>query len=239
MGELENHSFTLSLEEDVIALRLELGHLLVRAKLITAEQMNDALKRRAGKGGRFGDHLVAAGHITQAALDAFIYKTPVEPASIEATGIDESELAADARTLVMRVMAALGVDGRVDVVEDDAAIVITCTGDDVALLIGRHGQTIDALQYLLNAISHRAYGDDRKEVVVDSAGYRERRRATLEALAERTAEQVRVSGSKVELEPMTAVERKVVHLKLKELGGVATASEGTEPNRYIVVLPAD
>ena len=159
--------------------------------------------------------------------------------ALDVAGIDESELAADARTLVMRVMAALGVDGRVDVVEDDAAIVITCTGDDVALLIGRHGQTIDALQYLLNAISHRAYGDDRKEVVVDSAGYRERRRATLEALAERTAEQVRASGNRVELEPMTAVERKVVHLKLKELGGVATASEGTEPNRYIVVLPAD
>jgi Predicted RNA-binding protein len=160
-------------------------------------------------------------------------------AALDVAGIDESELAADARTLVMRVTAALGVDGRVDVVEDDATIVITCTGDDVALLIGRHGQTIDALQYLLNAISHRAYGDDRKEVVVDAAGYRERRRATLEALAERTAEQVRASGSKVELEPMTAVERKVVHLKLKELGGVATASEGTEPNRYIVVLPAD
>lgn len=160
-------------------------------------------------------------------------------AALDAAGIDESELAADARTLVMRVTTALGVEGRVDVVEDDATIVITCTGDDVALLIGRHGQTIDALQYLLNAISHRAYGDDRKEVVVDAAGYRERRRVTLEALAERTAEQVRASGSKVELEPMTAVERKVVHLKLKELGGVATASEGTEPNRYIVVLPAD
>ena len=160
-------------------------------------------------------------------------------AALDVAGIDESELAADARTLVMRVTVALGVAGRVDVVEDDATIVITCTGDDVALLIGRHGQTIDALQYLLNAISHRAYGDDRKEVVVDAAGYRDRRRATLEALAERTAEQVRASGSKVELEPMTAVERKVVHLKLKELGGVATASEGTEPNRYIVVLPAD
>jgi spoIIIJ-associated protein len=160
-------------------------------------------------------------------------------AALDVAGIDESALAADARTLVMRVTTALGVEGRVDVVEDDVTIVITCTGDDVALLIGRHGQTIDALQYLLNAISHRAYGDDRKEVVVDAAGYRERRRATLEALAERTAEQVRASGSKVELEPMTAVERKVVHLKLKELGGVATASEGTEPNRYIVVLPAD
>jgi len=71
---------------------MELGHLLVRAKLVTHEQMDDALQRQAGQGGRFGDHLVAAGHITQAALDAFIYKTPVEPESIEATGIDENEL---------------------------------------------------------------------------------------------------------------------------------------------------
>jgi spoIIIJ-associated protein len=158
--------------------------------------------------------------------------------SLDATAIDESGLAAEARSLVSRVTSALGVDGRVDVVEDDSTIVVTCSGADVALLIGRHGQTIDAVQYLLNAISHRAYGDERKEVVVDAAGYRERRRTTLEALAERTAEQVRSSGARVELEPMTAVERKVVHLKLKELPGVETASEGTEPNRYVVVLPA-
>jgi spoIIIJ-associated protein len=159
-------------------------------------------------------------------------------ASLEAAAVDESGLAAEARSLVSRVTSALGVDGRVDVVEDDSTIVVTCSGADVALLIGRHGQTIDAVQYLLNAISHRAYGDERKEVVVDAAGYRERRRTTLEALAERTAEQVRTSGARVELEPMTAVERKVVHLKLKELSGVETASEGTEPNRYVVVLPA-
>jgi spoIIIJ-associated protein len=163
-------------------------------------------------------------------------KAPVE--SLEASALDESSLAAEARSLVSRVTNALGVDGRIDVVEDDSTIVVTCSGADVALLIGRHGQTIDAVQYLLNAISHRAYGDERKEVVVDAAGYRERRRATLEALAERTAEQVRSSGARVELEPMTAVERKVVHLKLKELAGVETASEGTEPNRYVVVLPA-
>jgi spoIIIJ-associated protein len=158
--------------------------------------------------------------------------------SLEAAAVDESGLAAEARSLVSRVTSALGVDGRVDVTEDDSTIVVTCSGADVALLIGRHGQTIDAVQYLLNAISHRAYGDERKEVVVDAAGYRERRRTTLEALAERTAEQVRSSGVRVELEPMTAVERKVVHLKLKELPGVETASEGTEPNRYVVVLPA-
>jgi spoIIIJ-associated protein len=159
--------------------------------------------------------------------------------ALDADALDESPLAAEARVLVAGVVSALGVDGRVAVVEDEATITVTCSGDDVALLIGRHGQTIDAVQYLLNAISHRAYGDERKEVIVDAAGYRERRRATLESLAERTAEQVRVSGSRVELEPMTAVERKVVHLKLKELGGVVTASEGTEPNRFVVVLPAD
>ena len=67
-------------------------------------------------------------------------------------------------------------------------------GADVAILIGRHGQTIDAVQYLLNAISHRSYGDERKEVIVDAAGYRERRRATLELLAVRTAQQVRTNG---------------------------------------------
>jgi spoIIIJ-associated protein len=158
--------------------------------------------------------------------------------AVEAVQLDESDAATDARLLIARVVAALGVDSRIDVLEDDDSITLTCSGADVALLIGRHGQTIDAVQYLLNAISHRRYGDERKEVIVDAAGYRERRRATLEALAVRTAQQVCVSGERIELDPMTAVERKVVHLRLKEYDGVETASEGTEPNRYVVVLPA-
>ena len=157
--------------------------------------------------------------------------------AVEAVQLDESDLAADARSLVAQIVGALGVEGRVDVHEDDEAVTLTCGGADVALLIGRHGQTIDAIQYLLNAIAHRTHGEPRKQVVVDAAGYRERRRATLEALAERTAEQVRASGERAELEPMTAVERKVVHLRIKELEGVETTSEGLEPNRYIVVLP--
>ncbi len=161
---------------------------------------------------------------------------PAEAA--EAATLDASELAADARMLVARVMDALGVEGSLGVREDDDTVTVTCSGADVAILIGRHGQTIDAVQYLLNAISHRSYGEERKEVIVDAAGYRERRRATLESLAVRTAQQVRTNGERVELDPMTAVERKVVHLKLKEFDGVETASEGTEPNRYVVVLPA-
>jgi spoIIIJ-associated protein len=158
--------------------------------------------------------------------------------AVDAVELDESDQGTDARLLMTRIVDTLGVDGRVDVREDDAAITVTCSGSDVALLIGRHGQTIDAVQYLVNAISHRRYGDERKEVVVDAAGYRERRRSTLESLAVRTAQQVRTNGERVELDPMTAVERKVVHLKLKEFDGVETASEGTEPNRYVVVLPA-
>jgi spoIIIJ-associated protein len=158
--------------------------------------------------------------------------------AVESVSLDESDLATEARLLLARVVSTLGVGGRLDVREADDAITLTCSGADVALLIGRHGQTIDAVQYLMNAISHRTHGDARKEVIVDAAGYRERRRTTLESLADRTAQQVRTSGERVELDPMTAVERKVVHLKLQAFDGVETASEGTEPNRYVVVLPA-
>ena len=151
--------------------------------------------------------------------------------------VDEEGVAGDMRALVARIVAVLGVDARVDVHEADGTITVTCSGPDVGLLIGRHGQTIDAVQYLLNAVAHRTQGDERKDVVVDAAGYRERRRATLESLAVRTAQEVIATGNSVELEPMTAVERKVVHLRLQDYDGVGTTSEGTEPNRFVVVLP--
>jgi spoIIIJ-associated protein len=152
---------------------------------------------------------------------------------------DESELAADVRELMERIALAIGVSGRVDVEEDDETLTVTCTGGDLGMLIGRHGQTIDSIQYLLNAILYRRGEEPRKEVVVDAAGYRARRRATLEAMALRSAERAVRSGNEIELDPMTAVERKIIHLRLKEFDGVETASEGTEPNRYVVVVPLD
>jgi spoIIIJ-associated protein len=182
-----------------------------------------------GERGLLGVGFEPARVIARAPAEALATIAPVEAGS---------EPAEDARALAQRIMDVIGVEGRADVREDAAAITVTFHGEDVALLIGRHGQTIDSVQYLLNAISHRTYGAERKEVVVDAAGYRERRRATLEALAVRTAREVLDTGRRVELEPMTAVERKVVHLRLKELEGVETTSEGTEPNRYVVVVPA-
>jgi spoIIIJ-associated protein len=150
---------------------------------------------------------------------------------------DESALAAEVRALVERITDAIGVVGRIDVVEDAESITLTVAGADLGMLIGRHGQTIDAIQYLTNAIVVRRHAEDRKEIVVDAAGYRARRRASLEALAVRSAQRALADGDAVELEPMTAVERKVVHVRLKDFAGVETASEGTEPNRYVVITP--
>jgi spoIIIJ-associated protein len=86
-------------------------------------------------------------------------------------------------------------------------------------------------------IAWREHGDNRKDVVVDAAGYRERRRETLEALADRTAARVKESGEPAELEPMSSIERRIVHLRLQEVAGVRTTSEGEEPYRYVVVEP--
>jgi spoIIIJ-associated protein len=167
-----------------------------------------------------------------ATVSADTERAPVEPR-------DESPRAAEVRDLVERIVDAIGVSGRVEIEEDDETITASCVGGELGMLIGRHGQTIDAVQYLLNAILYRGPEEGRKEVVVDAAGYRARRRATLESLAVRSAERAVRSGDSIALDPMTAVERKVVHIRLKEFDGVETSSEGTEPNRYVVVSPVD
>jgi spoIIIJ-associated protein len=157
--------------------------------------------------------------------------------STHSTPGEETGLAAEVRELVERVAATLGIRSRIEIAEDDEAVTASLTGGDLGLLIGRHGQTIDAVQYLANVIAWRAHGEGRKDVVVDAAGYRERRRATLEALADRSAERAAASGEPVELEPMTSIERRIVHLRLKETPGVSTRSEGEDPYRYVVVDP--
>jgi spoIIIJ-associated protein len=157
-----------------------------------------------------------------------------EPAPAPA---DEGELAGEVREVIERVVEAIEPAARLELREDGESIVVTITGRELGLVIGKHGQTIDAIQYLVNAITWREHSEERKPVVVDAAGYRERREATLGTLALRSAERVRSSGQPVELDPMTAVERKVVHLCLKDVPGVSTRSEGTEPNRFVVVEP--
>ena len=164
-------------------------------------------------------------------------RVPPAPAQSPAANAEGSPAAADLHALLTKITDTLGVECRVDVSEDDETVSGVLSGGELGLVIGRHGQTIDAIQYLANAISYRAYGDDRKDVVVDAAGYRERRRETLEAVATRSADRARASGEPVELEPMSSVERRIVHLRLQDEVGVSTRSEGEEPYRYVVVEP--
>ncbi len=109
-------------------------------------------------------------------------------------------------------------------------------GEDLGLLIGRRGQTIDAVQLLCYRVAFRGRGE-RKRVSVDAAGYRERRRETVERQADRAADRALESGKEIELEPMTPTERKIVHDRLAERPGLETFSEGEEPERCVIVAP--
>jgi spoIIIJ-associated protein len=159
---------------------------------------------------------------------------PGDAVAEPAPAVEESAAAARLRVLLDRVTLALGIRCTIEIVEDDESLTATCSGGDLGLLIGKHGQTIDALQTLANAILAGGEGP-RTDVVVDAEGYRDRRRRTLEALAVRCAEQALHEGTRVELEPMSAAERKLVHERLKDYDGVRTASEGEEPHRFVVV----
>jgi spoIIIJ-associated protein len=150
---------------------------------------------------------------------------------------EDGEQAADVREVLARVLESIGGQARIEIREDDEHMTATFVGRELGLVIGKHGQTIDAIQYLVNAVVGRNRGEERKPVVVDAAGYRARREATLATLATRSAERAVTSARSVELDPMTAVERKVVHVCLKDVPGVVTRSEGTEPNRFVVIDP--
>jgi spoIIIJ-associated protein len=142
-----------------------------------------------------------------------------------------------ARELVEGVLDELDLDGDVAIEEDDETIAIAIEGeDDYGLLIGKRGQTIDALQLLCYQAAFRGRRE-RKRVVLDAAGYRARRRETLEGRADRAAEQALSANRVVEMDPMSAQERRVVHERLKERAGVETYSEGDEPHRCVIVAP--
>lgn len=141
------------------------------------------------------------------------------------------------RELVEGVLDELDIDGEVEVSEDAERILAEVVGEeDYGLLIGKRGQTIDALQLLCFQAAFRGLRD-RKRVVLDAAGYRQRRREVLTARADKAAEQALDNDVSVEMDPMSAQERRVVHEHLKERSGVETYSEGDEPHRCVVVAP--
>jgi spoIIIJ-associated protein len=138
--------------------------------------------------------------------------------------------------LLEEVADALGLDVEVELEEEDGVLTGTLNGEGVGLLIGRRGQTIDAVQHLAQRIVFHE-GPASARVVVDADGYRARRAETLRAEADDAAEEAVRLDRPVELEPMPPSERRIVHEHLRERGGVETHSEGDEPTRYLVVTP--
>jgi spoIIIJ-associated protein len=140
------------------------------------------------------------------------------------------------RAVVARVVHSLGLRGSVDIEETEEEIRATVNGDDLGLLIGKHGMTIDALQHLAFRAAFKGMSE-RKQVTIDAAGYRERRESALHRMADRAVAEALEFDRPVELEPMRAPERKLVHLYLRERTEVDTHSEGDEPDRRLVVTP--
>ena len=153
---------------------------------------------------------------------------------------DEDMTPSDRLQEVLEEIAdALGIEAEVEVTaggEDSADLSARYVGDDVATLIGHHGATLDAIQHVAYRIAFRG-ADSRGRVSVDAAGYRERRADTLRGVAEQAVATALRDGQPVALEPMSALERKVVHEFLKDRHDVETYSEGQEPARHLVVAP--
>jgi spoIIIJ-associated protein len=143
-----------------------------------------------------------------------------------------------AADFLTRLTALLDIEATVHAEADDQAVRLQVRGEGASVLIGNRGQTLQALQTVADAaVSRRT--DDRRRLQVDVEGYRDRRRRALEDLARRAAQQARRTGRPVELEPMPAHERRLVHLAVQGVAGVETASTGEEPHRRVVIRPRE
>lgn len=144
-----------------------------------------------------------------------------------------------ARVVLGEILGKMGFQADVEASESDEKISLEIKGPDSGLVIGKKGQTLDALQHLVAKVVLRGKEPDgQKPIQVDTEGYRARREDTLVAMAHRLAEKVRESGRSVEVDPMTAADRRVIHLALREAPGVSTRSEGEGMDRRLIIEPS-
>lgn len=147
---------------------------------------------------------------------------------------EQDEVAEEARKFLESVFAGMHIDVAMEKLQNEERILFNLHGKGLGILIGKHGQTLDALQYLTNLAAGKLHSH-RYFVLLDVENYRERRAATLENLAKRLAGKARRTGRPVRLEPMSAAERRIIHLALQDEEDIETQSEGEAPNRYIVI----
>jgi spoIIIJ-associated protein len=160
------------------------------------------------------------------------------PVSQETAGGEPGDGIEEARSALAEIVRRLGLEASIELTRDADGPTFRVEGDGAGLMIGRHGQTLDAIEYLIGRIaSHRSGVPTR--IAVDVEGYRGRRQESLEQMAHRAAEKARSSGRAVTLSPMSPRDRRIIHVALGEERGVSTRSEGDGPFRHVIVVPAD
>lgn len=164
-------------------------------------------------------------------------ETEAKAPSAEETPAEE-KTAEEAKKFLTSVFKGMHLDVTMECLMNEERILLNLHGEGLGILIGKHGQTLDALQYLTNLAAGKAF-HHHYFVLLDVENYRERRKDTLEALARRLAAKVKRTGEPVKLEPMAAGERRIIHLALQDDGAVTTESEGEAPHRYVVIKRND
>lgn len=151
---------------------------------------------------------------------------------------EQEKTAEEAKKFLSSVFKGMHLDVTMECLMNEERILLNLHGEGLGILIGKHGQTLDALQYLTNLAAGKAF-HHHYFVLLDVENYRERRKDTLDALARRLAGKVKRTGEPVKLEPMAAGERRIIHLALQDDGAVTTESEGEAPHRYVVIKRKD
>ena len=221
------HATVVSAPTVEAARRLALEGLRKIVPAVTEADVEFIVLEEGSKGGFFGRGKVEAQ-----------VEARLRPSFSSAAVADEGPPpgAENLRDFVQGVVDRMRIDATVEAYDTVDAVHADISGDDLGILIGRHGATIDALQYVAAIVVN---GDrrHRRQVVVDAEGYRKRREVSLKALADRMAQKAARESASVQLKPMTAAERKVIHLHLKDHPRVETVSEGNEPFRAVVISP--
>ncbi|MCT8138128.1 protein jag [Anaerobacillus sp. CMMVII] len=174
-------------------------------------------------------------HIVEEPQKGFLGLIGVKPAVVEVEM--KPDAAEEAVNFLQEVTKNMGATIEINQVETKEGLLLNLSGDGIGMLIGKRGQTLDSLQYLVNLVANR-HSENYMRIVLDAENYRDRRKESLEQLAKRLGHKAVRTRKEVILEPMNALERKIIHTALQEIKGVKTYSEGVEPNRRIVVAPA-
>lgn len=140
-----------------------------------------------------------------------------------------------AREFLEKLIDYMGIDAKIEIIENDSQININIKGKSVGTIIGHGGETLDSLQYLVFLIINKGNNKEFKRVELDAENYRQKKQDNLKALAERTAYKVKKSGRPYKLEPMNPYERRIIHLALENVEGIRSYSDGAEPYRRVIV----